>query len=60
MALIHDRLPLVIEQDDWGLWLGEKGHGAAVLMKAAGDAVLTLRAPGLDRGEFESRRGARA
>ena len=42
MAPIHDRLPLVIEQDDWGLWLGEKGHGAAVLMKPAGDAVLTL------------------
>ena len=42
MAPIHNRLPLVIEQEDWGLWLGEEGHGAAVLMKPAGDEVLTL------------------
>jgi putative SOS response-associated peptidase YedK len=42
MAPIHHRLPLVIEQADWGLWLGEQGHGAAVLMKPAGDEVLAL------------------
>lgn len=42
MAPIHHRLPLVIEQKDWGLWLGEEGHGAAVLMKPAGDEVLAL------------------
>jgi len=42
MAPIHDRMPLVIEQKDWGLWLGEQGRGAAVLMKPAGDDVLAL------------------
>lgn len=42
MAPIHNRLPLVIEEKDWGLWLGEQGHGAAVLMKPAGDDVLAL------------------
>ena len=42
MAPIHHRLPLVIEKKDWGLWLGEQGHGAAVLMKPARDAVLAL------------------
>ena len=42
MAPIHNRLPLVIEEKDWALWLGEQGHGAAVLMKPAGDDVLAL------------------
>jgi len=42
MAEIHHRLPLVIEREDWGLWLGEEGHGAAVLMKPAGDEALSL------------------
>lgn len=42
MAPIHNRLPLVIEAKDHALWLGEEGHGAAVLMKPAGDDVLDL------------------
>lgn len=42
MAPIHHRLPLVIEQPDWALWLGEEGHGAARLLRPAGDDVLTL------------------
>jgi putative SOS response-associated peptidase YedK len=33
MAHIHDREPLVLEAEDWPLWLGEAGHGAALLMK---------------------------
>ena len=32
MAPLHDRLPLVIGPEDFGLWLGEAGHGAAALM----------------------------
>ena len=32
LARIHDRAPVIIEPDDWGLWLGEEGHGAARLM----------------------------
>lgn len=35
MASIHHRVPVVLEQSDWPLWLGEAGHGAATLMKAA-------------------------
>ncbi|MEM7522499.1 MAG: SOS response-associated peptidase [Pseudomonadota bacterium] len=35
---IHHRLPLAIAPDDWGLWLGEEGRGAALLMKPAEDA----------------------
>lgn len=32
MGKIHHRLPVILEPDDWGLWLGEQGHGAATLM----------------------------
>lgn len=42
MAAIHHREPVILEPQDWPLWLGEAGHGAAVLMKAA--APGTLRA----------------
>ncbi|MGR3631107.1 MAG: SOS response-associated peptidase [Limimaricola soesokkakensis] len=33
MRNIHSRMPVVLEPGDWPLWLGEAGHGAAVLMK---------------------------
>jgi putative SOS response-associated peptidase YedK len=35
MAQIHHRMPVILEQQDWALWLGEAGHGAATLMTAA-------------------------
>lgn len=41
MAPIHHRMPVVIEPDAFGLWLGEEGHGAATLMKPAEEEVLT-------------------
>ena len=40
MAGVHNREPVVLEQADWPLWLGEAGHGAAVLMRASGPGVL--------------------
>jgi putative SOS response-associated peptidase YedK len=40
MAAIHHRMPVVLEPADWPLWLGEAGHGAAALMRPAGEAVL--------------------
>lgn len=33
MTAIHHREPVVVESANWPLWLGEAGHGAAVLMK---------------------------
>ena len=42
MAPIHDRIPVVIEEADWGLWLGERGHGAAVLMHPPAEEVLSF------------------
>jgi putative SOS response-associated peptidase YedK len=40
MAGLHHREAVVIERDDWPLWLGEAGHGAAVLMRASRPGVL--------------------
>ncbi len=41
MAQIHHRMPVILEPDDWALWLGERGKGAATLMRAAPEACLT-------------------
>lgn len=42
MEPIHDRLPVVLERDDWALWLGENGKGAARLMQPAAEGILQL------------------
>jgi putative SOS response-associated peptidase YedK len=39
MRDIHSRMPVILEAPDWPLWLGEAGHGAAVLMKANPDVL---------------------
>ena len=40
MSRIHHRMPVVLEARDWPLWLGEAGHGAATLMRAAPEETL--------------------
>ncbi|WP_369914908.1 SOS response-associated peptidase [Maritimibacter sp. 55A14] len=35
LSAIHHRMPVVVAPDDWPLWLGEAGHGAARLMRPA-------------------------
>lgn len=35
VAQLHDRMPVILPPQDWPLWLGEAGHGAAVLMRPA-------------------------
>ncbi|MGZ9811905.1 SOS response-associated peptidase [Pseudoroseicyclus sp. H15] len=42
MARIHHRQPLVLAPEDWPLWLGEAGHGAATLMKVPPEGTLEL------------------
>ncbi len=42
LSQIHHRMPVVIDEEDWGLWLGEQGHGAAALMKAAPEDLLSF------------------
>jgi putative SOS response-associated peptidase YedK len=41
MSAIHHRMPVILEAEDWGKWLGEEGKGAALLMKPSADDVLT-------------------
>lgn len=40
MAQIHHRMPVIVSQADWPLWLGEAGHGAAQLMQPTPPATL--------------------
>lgn len=57
MGRLHTRMPVVLEQADWALWLGEAGHGAALLMNAAAED--RLRAHRVGRAVNSSRaRGA--
>ena len=42
MAQIHHRMPVILSQDDWPLWLGEAGQGAATLMRAAPEGALQM------------------
>jgi len=37
---IHHRMPVILRPEDWPLWLGEAGHGAATLMRAADNDAL--------------------
>ncbi len=44
ISAIHHRMPVTLAPEDWPLWLGEAGKGAAVLMRPAPeDAFLTHR-----------------
>ena len=40
MAPIHHRIPVILTQDEWSMWLGELGKGAARLMKSAPEDAL--------------------
>lgn len=42
MSPIHDRLPVILDPEDWPLWLGEAGHGAARLMRPVPEGALDL------------------
>ncbi|MBL3597697.1 SOS response-associated peptidase [Rhodovulum sulfidophilum] len=46
MAEIHTRMPVILEPADWPLWLGEAGHGAALLMRPADEGVVQLHRVG--------------
>ncbi len=46
VAQIHARMPVVLEAEDWALWLGEEGKGAAVLMKPAAPDVIRFHRVG--------------
>ena len=46
MSAVHHRMPVIVEPADWGKWLGEEGHGAALLMKPAGEGVIRFHRVG--------------
>jgi putative SOS response-associated peptidase YedK len=46
IAALHHRMPLIVEPDDWPLWLGEAGHGAARLMVPGASGVLDFHRVG--------------
>ena len=48
MVDIHNREPVVLEPDDWPLWLGEAGHGAATLMRPTAAGILQGRRVGTE------------
>ncbi|SFD23473.1 SOS response-associated peptidase [Tropicimonas isoalkanivorans] len=40
MEALHSRMPVILAPEDWPLWLGESGKGAARLMRPAPDGSL--------------------
>lgn len=42
LSEVHNRMPVVLAREDWPLWLGEAGSGAAVLMRPAPEEMLTV------------------
>ncbi|MXQ09604.1 SOS response-associated peptidase [Alphaproteobacteria bacterium GH1-50] len=42
MSAIHHRMPVVLNESDWPLWLGEAGKGGATLMTAAPEDALAF------------------
>ncbi len=42
MQDIHHRMPVIVEKDDWPLWLGEAGKGAATLMQPGPEERLQM------------------
>jgi putative SOS response-associated peptidase YedK len=50
VAEIHDRMPLVLDEEDWPLWLGEvEGDPAGLLHRAASDKLVLRPASGKRR-----------
>ncbi len=42
LSSVHHRMPLILAPQDWALWLGEAGHGAAKLMQPGPEGALAF------------------
>ncbi|MCZ4354381.1 SOS response-associated peptidase [Roseovarius aestuarii] len=42
LSTLHHRMPVIVPPNDWPLWLGEAGHGAARLMRPAPEDALNF------------------
>lgn len=53
---LHERLPVAIAPDAFGLWLGQEGHGAARLMRTPDDAFYAAHpvGPEINKGGREA------
>ena len=57
LAVIQDRMPVIIEKVDWPIWLGEAAGDFAALMRPAPENALrgTVNLLSMGSGRFESR-----
>jgi putative SOS response-associated peptidase YedK len=42
MAALHDHMPVILEQQNWPVWLGEAEGEYATLLRAAPDELLRV------------------
>jgi putative SOS response-associated peptidase YedK len=42
MAVLHERMPVILEQSDWPAWLGEEEADPAALLRPAAEGILRL------------------
>jgi putative SOS response-associated peptidase YedK len=42
MAELHDRMPVILERQDWPVWLGEAEGDHAALLRSAPDGLLRV------------------
>ena len=56
LAGIHDRMPVIVAPEDFDLWLGEAGPGAARLMVPAPEEDLLIEPADADHREALTRR----
>jgi putative SOS response-associated peptidase YedK len=46
LAPIHDRMPVVLEKEDWPVWLGEQPGDPASLLRPPAADILQCRSAG--------------
>ena len=54
MAALHERMPVILERDDWTGWLGGGGDGAAALLRPASEDVLSCWPVGREVGNVRN------
>ena len=54
LAGIQDRMPVIIERDDWPLWLGEADGDTSSLLRPAPENVLRVWPVGKAVGNFRN------
>jgi putative SOS response-associated peptidase YedK len=42
MAMLHSKMPVILEQQDWASWLGEDAGDHLALMRPAGSGVVRV------------------